>query len=137
VFLYALRDHVTPSTSLVKTERWIFGIPISTHCIYSIIVVLYIISMKPLELMKQGGQLPRSKPPVEQRVKVMDTLDKKMQTILEREDLSIGFQFFQQELCLGLHCFWYVVQNFVVDQVLFHGFRCDCHGSGSVIVVDI
>ena len=30
----------------------------------------------------------RPKPPVEQRVKVMDTLDKKMQTILEREDLS-------------------------------------------------
>ena len=27
------------------------------------------------------------KPPVEQRVKVMDTLDKKMQAILEREDL--------------------------------------------------
>jgi len=44
--------------------------------------------MKPLELTKQGGQLPRPKPPVEQRVKVMDTLDKKMQTILEREDLS-------------------------------------------------
>ena len=38
--------------------------------------------------MKQGGQLPRPKPPVEQRVKVMDTLDKKMQTILDREDLS-------------------------------------------------
>jgi hypothetical protein len=30
----------------------------------------------------------RPKPPVEQRVKVMDTLDKKMQTILEREGLS-------------------------------------------------
>ena len=30
----------------------------------------------------------RPKPPVEQRVKVMDTLDKKMQNILEREDLS-------------------------------------------------
>ena len=30
----------------------------------------------------------RPKPPVEQRVKVMDTLDKKMQSILEREDLS-------------------------------------------------
>ena len=30
----------------------------------------------------------RPKPPVEQRMKVMDTLDKKMQTILEREDLS-------------------------------------------------
>jgi hypothetical protein len=44
--------------------------------------------MKQLELMKQGGQLPCPKPPVEQRVKVMDTLDKKMQTILEREDLS-------------------------------------------------
>jgi hypothetical protein len=44
--------------------------------------------MKPLELMKQGGQLPRHKPPVEQRVKVMYTLDKKMQTILDREDLS-------------------------------------------------
>jgi hypothetical protein len=35
------------------------------------------------------------------------------------------------------HCFWYAFQNFVVDQVLFHGFRCDCHGSGSVIVVDV
>jgi hypothetical protein len=44
--------------------------------------------MKPLELMKQGGQLPRPKPPVEQRVQVMDTLNKKMQTILDREDLS-------------------------------------------------
>ena len=30
----------------------------------------------------------RLKPPVEQRVKVMDTLDKKMQTMLERENLS-------------------------------------------------
>ena len=30
----------------------------------------------------------RPKSPVEQRVKVMDTLDKKMQTVLEREDLS-------------------------------------------------
>ena len=30
----------------------------------------------------------RPKPAVEQRVKVMDTLDKKMQTALEREDLS-------------------------------------------------
>ena len=29
------------------------------------------------------------------------------------------------------------LQYFVVDQVLFHGFRCDCHGSRSVIVVDI
>jgi hypothetical protein len=27
--------------------------------------------------------------------------------------------------------------NVVVDQVLFHGFRCDCHVSGSVIVVDV
>ena len=44
--------------------------------------------MKPLELMKQGGQLPRLKPPVEQRLKVMDTLDKKMQTIKDREDLA-------------------------------------------------
>jgi hypothetical protein len=48
-------------------------------------VAFYIISMKPLE---QGGQLPRPKPPVDQRVKGMDTLDKKMQTILDREDLS-------------------------------------------------
>ena len=37
--------------------------------------------------MNQGGQLPRPKPPIEQRVKVMDTLDKKMQTILDREDI--------------------------------------------------
>jgi hypothetical protein len=34
-------------------------------------------------------------------------------------------------LYLGFHCFWYAFQNFVVDQVLFHGFRCDCHVSGS------
>ena len=45
------------------------------------------LTMKPLELMNQGGQLPRPKPPIEQRVKVMDTLDKKMQTILDREDI--------------------------------------------------
>jgi hypothetical protein len=45
--------------------------------------------MKSLELMKQGGQLPRPKHPVEQRVKVMETLDKNVQTILEREDLSV------------------------------------------------
>ena len=38
--------------------------------------------------MKQGGQLPRPKPPVEQRVKVVDTLDKKMQAILDRENMS-------------------------------------------------
>jgi hypothetical protein len=107
--------------------------------------------MKPLELMKQGGQLPCPKPPVEQRVIVMDTLDKEMQTILDREDLSAderlkllvpanvgtALHFFQQELCLGLHRFWYTFQNFVVEQVLFHGFRCDCHGFGSVIVVDV
>ena len=37
--------------------------------------------------MKQGDQLSRPKPPIEQRVKVMDTLDKKMQTILNREDI--------------------------------------------------
>jgi hypothetical protein len=45
--------------------------------------------MKSLELMKQGGQLPCPKHPVEQRVKVMETLDKNVQTILEREDLSV------------------------------------------------
>ena len=43
--------------------------------------------MKPPELMKQCGQLPRSKPAIKQRVKGMDTLDKKMQTILDREDI--------------------------------------------------
>jgi hypothetical protein len=49
-----------------------------------------------------------------------------------------GWETFGEALrYLGLHCFWYVFQNFVVDQVLFHGFRYDCHGSGSVIVVDI
>jgi hypothetical protein len=45
--------------------------------------------MKELALMNRYHQTQRCpKPPVEQRVKVMDTLDKKMQTILEREDLS-------------------------------------------------
>ena len=44
--------------------------------------------MKELTLMNRYHQTQaRPKPPVEQRVKVMDTLDKKMQTILEREDL--------------------------------------------------
>ena len=45
--------------------------------------------MKELTLINRCHQTQeRPKPPVEQRVKVMDTLDKKMQTILEREDLS-------------------------------------------------
>jgi hypothetical protein len=45
--------------------------------------------MKELTLINRHHQTQeRPKPPVEQRVKVMDTLDKKMQTILEREDLS-------------------------------------------------
>ena len=46
--------------------------------------------MKELTLMNRYHQTQeRPKPPVEQRVKVMDTLDKKIQIILEREDLSI------------------------------------------------
>ena len=45
--------------------------------------------MKGLTLINRYHQTQeRPKPPVEQRVNVMDTLDKKMQTILEREDLS-------------------------------------------------
>ena len=45
--------------------------------------------MKELTLINRYHQTTeRPKPSVEQRVKVMDTLDKKMQTILEREDLS-------------------------------------------------
>ena len=46
--------------------------------------------MKELTLINRYHQTQeRPKPPVEQRVKVMDTLDKKMHTILEREDLSV------------------------------------------------
>ena len=68
---------------------WIFGIPISTDCICSSTVALYTVSMKELTLINRYHQTQeRPKPPVEQRVKVMDTLDKKMQTILEREDMS-------------------------------------------------
>jgi hypothetical protein len=45
--------------------------------------------MKELTLINRYHQTEeRPKPPVEQRVKVMDTLDKKMQTILERKNLS-------------------------------------------------
>ena len=44
--------------------------------------------MKELTLINRYHQTQeRPKPLVEQRVKIMDTLDKKMQTILEREDL--------------------------------------------------
>jgi hypothetical protein len=65
-------------------------IPISTDCICSRTVALYIISMKELTLINRYHQTQeRPKSSVEQRVKVMDTLDKKMQTILEREDLSV------------------------------------------------
>ena len=68
---------------------WIFGIPSSTDCICSSTIALYIIQMKELTLINRYHQIEeRPKPPVEQRVKVMDTLDKKMQTILERKDLS-------------------------------------------------
>jgi hypothetical protein len=42
------------------TERWIFAVTTNTDCIYSSTVALYIISMKPLELMKQGGRLRSS-----------------------------------------------------------------------------
>jgi pimeloyl-CoA synthetase len=43
--------------------------------------------MKELTLINKYHQTQeRPKPSVEQRVKVMDTLDKKMQTILEKED---------------------------------------------------
>ena len=53
-------------------------------------VALYFFSMKELTLMNRYHQTQeRPKSSVEQRVKVMDTLDKKMQTILEREDLSV------------------------------------------------
>jgi hypothetical protein len=45
--------------------------------------------MKELTSMNRYHQTQgRPKPPVEQRVKVMDTLDKKMESILEREDMS-------------------------------------------------
>jgi hypothetical protein len=45
--------------------------------------------MKELILINRYHQTQeRPKPPEEQRVKVMNTLDKKMQTILDREDLS-------------------------------------------------
>ena len=45
--------------------------------------------MKELTLINRYHQTQeRPEPPVEQRVNVMDTLDKKMQIILEREDLS-------------------------------------------------
>ena len=45
--------------------------------------------MKELTLINRYHQTKeRPKPPVEQRVEVMDTLDKKIQTILKREDLS-------------------------------------------------
>ena len=45
--------------------------------------------MKELTLINRYHQTQeRPKSPVEQRVKFMDTLDKKIQTILEREDLS-------------------------------------------------
>ena len=45
--------------------------------------------MKELTLINRYHQTQeRPKHPVEQRVKVMDTMDRKMETILEREDLS-------------------------------------------------
>jgi hypothetical protein len=53
--------------------------------------------MKELTLINRYHQTQeRPKPPVEQRVKVMDTLDKKMQTILEREYMS-------EDECLKLY----------------------------------
>jgi hypothetical protein len=91
--------------------------------------------MKELTLINRYHQIQeRPKPPVEQRVKVMDTLDKKMQTILEREDMSAD-----ERLIVVPWPSLFLVRfpKFVVDQVLFHEFRYDYHGSGSVIVVDV
>jgi hypothetical protein len=63
--------------------------------------------MKPLEFMKQGGQLPRPKPLIQQRVKVMDTLNKKMQTILDGEDIPTDqrFKLYYQSLYRYLNIF--------------------------------
>lgn len=63
--------------------------------------------MKPLELIKQGGQLPRPKPHIEQRVKVMDMLEKKMQTILEKEDIPTDhcFKLYDQPVYRNLNVF--------------------------------
>ena len=89
-----MRALTKKSVSLSKkesdlTERGIIGIPTSTDCLCSSTVALYFASMKELTLMNRYHQTQgRPKPPVEQRVKVMDTLDKKMESILEREDLS-------------------------------------------------
>ena len=71
------------------TERWFLGIPTSTDCLCSSTVALYFVSMKELTLMNRYHQTQgRPKPQVEECVKVMDTLDTNMQSILEREDLS-------------------------------------------------
>ena len=63
--------------------------------------------MKPLELVRQGGQLPRPKPPIGQRVKVMDTLDKKMQTILDSENIPTDqrLKLYDQSLYIYLNVF--------------------------------
>ena len=75
--------------------------------------------------MKQGGQLPRPKPPVEQRVKVMDTLDKKMQTILDREDLSAEerLKLYDQSFTRYLNVYddyrpWPVAQDLIDNEIL-------------------
>jgi hypothetical protein len=66
-----------------------FWIPTNTDCLCSSTVALYFVSLHELTLMNRYHQTQgRPKPPVEQRVKVMDTLDKKMQSILKRVDLS-------------------------------------------------
>ena len=64
--------------------------------------------MKELTLMNRYHQTQgRPKPPVEQRVKVMDTLDKKMESILEREDMSTDerLKLYDQSFtrCLNVH----------------------------------
>jgi hypothetical protein len=42
---------------------------------------------------------------------------------ITQTNVGTALHLFQQELYFGLHCLWYAFQNFVVDQVLFHGFR--------------
>jgi hypothetical protein len=83
--------------------------------------------MKELTLINRYHQTQeRPKPPVEQRVKVMDTLDKKMQTILEREDLSEderlklydqSFTFF-----ITLFCVLGVVLQTILDVYIYRMF---------------
>ena len=79
--------HQSPEEENRFTERRLPGIFISTHRIPGCTLDFQTIPMRTVHLIHTNHFQQRPKPPVEQRVQVMDRLDREMKEVLDREDV--------------------------------------------------